>query len=63
MEWITLILPIAREVRSLIEVFSRDNGRMPTEAELENALSARRQADADWGAVLKHLREDAESGN
>lgn len=56
MDWITLILPIAREVRDLIEVFSRDHGRMPTDAELAAALSARRQADADWSAVLARLR-------
>lgn len=56
MEWIALIMPIAREIRTLIELYQRDTGRMPTPEELEQALRLRTQADTGWEQALNRLR-------
>lgn len=57
MDWITLVLPIAREVRTLVELFQRDNSRPPTDAELEGLLRDRRSAESGWEDALERLRQ------
>lgn len=56
MDWITLVLPIAREVRDLVELFQRDNSRAPTNEELEALLRERKAAEAGWADALNRLR-------
>lgn len=56
MDWITLVLPIAREVRDLVELFQRDNSRAPTNEELEKLLRDRKSAEQGWEEALERLR-------
>lgn len=56
-QWISLIMPIASAVRDLVDLFQKDYGRAPTDAELQNLFNARQDVNESWATVLDRVRQ------